>query len=119
MHEDNMKTRITKEEFDEVKDQSRVAKMFMEQADHKFIHSYINKSLESIKQQLFSGLNAETNIHLTENQTHDLQAQYRWITEFLAMMEYTADSYEKMQKAIKDKIAFVDGGEKDVTEPAG
>jgi hypothetical protein len=107
----SIKTKISKEEYQLVKDQSHVASMVLENEDFKFIQDYINNSLESIKTQLLTGVATGTNTYLTEKQTNDFQAQYRWINEFMSMIEITKNAIGELDKAIDKKMVLFKEGE--------
>ena len=105
-----MKSKITKEYYEKVKEESRVADMFLNSSEFKFIRDILNNSIESISSQILSGIASESNVYLTSLQTTDFQAQYRWIKKFLSDMEYFSNLIKQLDKDISNNTVVVEGG---------
>lgn len=129
-----MKTKITKAQFEQIEQESRIAGSFLDDEDFAFIRAYIETSLKSAEEMILNGtihdvvervtVTQSTEKEFTvpkEEQLQELRGQYKWIKKFLNDMRTFANQKEELNKAIREKKAYLEGeaGKDDITEGTG
>jgi hypothetical protein len=113
-----MKKQMGKEEYEKISEESRIARLILNNADFKFIRDYITNGYVSVEQAILNNTihDVTERVTLTQSQPNgfplrekefftpkkqqidELKGQWKWVKQFLADLEYFAS-----QKAALDK----------------
>lgn len=124
-----MRIKITREEYEQTEDQTKVAKLILNNKDFQFIRDYLQNALEYSKEKILTNEVHDVTEEVTisdkikklffipkREQMDELKGQYKFIKKFFKDLEYFASLKEQLDKDIASHRVFIeDGNKKDIT----
>ena len=130
-----MKTQITKEQYEKISEQARIARLILNNADFQFIRDYINNGVTSAEQAILNNTihDVTDRVTITQDQAtgipirqkefftpkseslDELKGQYKWVKQFLADLAFFATQKIDLDKQIiRGKVILEGGAKKDL-----
>lgn len=120
-----MKVKITKEEYEKTREQSRIAETFLNSKDFQFIRDLITGGISYAEKSILENTIHDVTEEITisdkikklfftpkKEQMDELKGQYKWIKKFMDDVAYFASLKEKLDKDIERGAVWVEGTEK-------
>lgn len=120
-----MKIKITREEYEKTEEQTRVAKLFLNNKDFQFLRDYLQNALSYAEKAIYTNEIHDVTEEVTisekikklfftpkKEQTDELKGQYKFIKKLLADVTYYASLKAQLDKDISTGNVFIEGGNK-------
>lgn len=104
---------MSKEEYDEIERRSNTARFLLEDPQFAFIRDYIKQSTDSIEETVISNRITDVTEEVTIServkklfftpkkvQIDELSGQYKWITKFLADLEFWSEEITELDDQV-------------------
>jgi hypothetical protein len=124
-----MRIKITREEYEKTEEQTRVAKLFLNNKDFQFLRDYLSNALNYAQETILTNEVHDVTDEVTisdkikklfftpkKEQMDELKGQYKFIKKLLADIAYFASLKAQLDKDIANNRVFIEGGnKKDIT----
>jgi hypothetical protein len=134
-----MKSQISKEEYEKIAEEARVASLVLDSPDFKFIREYIKNGIASVEQAILNNTIHDVTERVTiaqdqntgyplrqkefftpkKQQVDELRGQWKWVKQFLADLQFFAHEKDELDKQILTGKVIIEGGNKKDLNYAG